>query len=197
LPKLLNAAFNFTNDSETAEELRLLLAPGSSLGGARPKASLRDRNNHLTIAKFPSKTDEYSVVLWEALALKLASKAGIRVPLWKVEKIGEKNVLILRRFDRNDIGRIPYLSAMSMLNTKDNSLYSYLEIADAIRLHGAQVTLDLKELWRRIVFSIMISNTDDHLRNHGFLYYACALYTRLRLIISENLLNIFTNLFIN
>lgn len=170
LPKLLNAAFSFTNDSETEEELRLLLAPGSSLGGARPKASIRDRDGHLAIAKFPSKTDEYSVVLWEALALKLASKANITVPPWRIEKINDKNVLILRRFDRNKMDRIPYLSAMSMLNARDNTLHSYLEIADAIRQQGAQVKLDLKELWRRIVFSIMISNTDDHLRNHGFLY---------------------------
>ena len=170
LPRLLAAAEHFEGDRETEEDLRLLLAPGSSLGGARPKASVRDKNGELVIAKFPHKTDETNVVLWEAVALRLAAKAGIQVPHWRVEKISRKPVLLLERFDRTKKRRIPFLSAMSMLGAKDNERHSYLEIVDAIRQHGTGIDADLEELWRRIVFYILISNTDDHLRNLGFLY---------------------------
>jgi serine/threonine-protein kinase HipA len=170
LPRLLVAAEHFEGDAETEEDIRLLLAPGSSLGGARPKASVRSRNGDLLIAKFPHKTDETNVVVWEALALGLARKAGIKVPFWKVEKISRKSVLVLERFDRLNKRRIPFLSAMSMLGAKDDETHSYLEVVDAIRQHGAGIEADLEELWRRIVFYILISNTDDHLRNLGFLY---------------------------
>jgi serine/threonine-protein kinase HipA len=100
--------------------LRLLLAPGSSLGGARPKASVRDRDGHLAIAKFPNKGDEVNTVLWEAVALTLAAKAGIPVPAWRLETVADKPVLLLRRFDREEGTRVPFLSAMSMLDAKDN-----------------------------------------------------------------------------
>lgn len=170
LPRLLSAAERFDADKETDENLRLLLAPGSSLGGARPKASVREKNGALAIAKFPHKSDETNVVVWEALALRLARKAGIVVSSWKLEKIMRKPVLLLRRFDREGRRRIPFLSAMSMIGAKDHETHSYLEIADALRQHGAGVAADLEELWRRIVFSVLISNTDDHLRNLGFLY---------------------------
>lgn len=170
LPKLLSATENLLEYKESDEDLRLLLAPGSSLGGARPKACVRDKDGQLAIAKFPRKDDEYSTVLWEAVSLKLASKAGIRVPEWRVEQIAAKPTLIMRRFDRHLTKRIPFLSAMSMIGARDNEEHSYLEIADAIRQHGAQPNSDIIELWKRIVFSILISNTDDHLRNHGFLY---------------------------
>jgi serine/threonine-protein kinase HipA len=170
LPRLLAAAEHFEGDSETDEDIRLLLAPGSSLGGARPKASVRNKNGDLLIAKFPHKTDETNVVLWEALALRLAWKAGIKVPSWNVQKISRKSVLVLERFDRVNKQRIPFLSAMSILGAKDNETHSYLEVVDAIRQHGAGIDEDLEELWRRIVFYILISNTDDHLRNLGFLY---------------------------
>src|SRR5256885_2328981 len=170
LPRLLVAAEHFEGDAETEEDIRLLLAPGSSLGGARPKASVRSKNGDLLIAKFPHKTDETNVVLWEALALRLSRKAGIKVPFWSVETISRKSVLILERFDRLNKRRIPFLSAMSMLGAKDNETHSYLEIVDALRQHGATPKADMEALWRRIVFSILISNTDDHLRNHGFLY---------------------------
>jgi serine/threonine-protein kinase HipA len=170
LPQLLSAAAHVSEDSETAEDLRLLLAPGSSLGGARPKASVRDFNGHLTIAKFPHKDDEINTVLWEAVALTLAARAGIQVPLWRIEVIAGKSVLLVRRFDRANGIRLPFLSAMSMLEAKDNEQRSYLEIVDALRRHGAAPKEDIRELWRRIVFNVLISNTDDHLRNHGFLY---------------------------
>jgi serine/threonine-protein kinase HipA len=170
LPKLLSAADHVSTDSDSDEDLRLLLAPGSSLGGARPKASIRDRDGQLAIAKFPHKDDEFDTVRWEAVALALAEKAGLTVPSWRLETILNKPVLILRRFDREDGLRIPFLSAMSMLNANDNESHSYLEIVDALRQYGASPKADMHQLWRRIIFNILISNTDDHLRNHGFLY---------------------------
>lgn len=170
LPKLLSATERFIADNESSEDLRLLLAPGSSLGGARPKASVRDKNGSLAIAKFPKKDDEFNVVVWEAVTLTLAKKAKIRVPLFRLEIICEKSVLIISRFDRKDGERIPFLSSMSMLHARDNEQHSYLEMAYALAQNGASPEEDMKELWRRIVFTIMVSNTDDHLRNHGFIY---------------------------
>jgi serine/threonine-protein kinase HipA len=104
------------------------------------------------------------------VALTLAQKAGIVVPVSRVETVDKKPVLLLRRFDREHTRRIPFLSAMSMLGGKDNEARSYLEIVDALRQHGAAPKNDMEALWRRLVFNILISNTDDHLRNHGFLY---------------------------
>jgi serine/threonine-protein kinase HipA len=168
--KLLRAANHLLQNSDTEEDLRLLLAPGSSLGGARPKASVRDKDGHLAIAKFPRKDDEIDTIAWEAVALTLASKAGIEVPDWRLESVGHKHVLLSRRFDRKGHMRIPFLSAMSVLGAKDNEMHSYLEIADAIRQMSASPKEDLESLWRRIIFNVLISNVDDHLRNHAFLY---------------------------
>jgi serine/threonine-protein kinase HipA len=174
LPRLLSAAEHVLSDSESDDDLRLLLAPGSSLGGARPKASVRDRAGHLAIAKFPSESDEVRTVLWEAVALTLAKKAGIPVPAWKLETVARQPVLVLRRFDRDRETRLPFLSAMSMLNAKDNETRSYMEFVDVLRQHGAAPQEDMHGLWRRIVFNVLISNTDDHLRNHGFLWTGTA-----------------------
>lgn len=170
LPKLLAATDALLADAETAAELKLLLAPGSSLGGARPKASVRERDGRLAIAKFPKKDDEYAAVEWEFVALELARQAGIAVPEFRLETIAGRAVLIVGRFDRKKAIRIPFLSAMSMIGASDNEAHSYLELMDALRQFGAGPGVDGIELWRRIVFSILISNTDDHLRNHGFLY---------------------------
>src|SRR5580700_2376517 len=170
LPQLLSAAEHVMENKDTAEDLRVLFAPGSSLGGARPKASVIEKDGHLAIAKFPRKDDEINTVVWEAVALDLAKKAGIAVPAFRVELIGKKPVILLRRFDREGASRIPFLSAMSMLGSKDNETRSYLEIVDALRQHGAAPKADMEALWRRVVFNILISNGDDHLRNHGFLY---------------------------
>jgi serine/threonine-protein kinase HipA len=170
LPRLLSAAEHVLDDTDSDEDLRLLLAPGSSLGGGRPKTSVRDHNGQLAIAKFPCKTDEHNTVRWEAVALTLAKKAKILVPAWRLEVIGNKPVLLLARFDRKDGMRIPFLSAMSMLDAKDNEQHSYLEFVDILRQYGAASKEDMHALWRRIVFNILISNTDDHLRNHGFIY---------------------------
>lgn len=173
LPKLLSAAQGIADETETAEELKLLLAPGSSLGGARPKASVLDKDEKLLIAKFPHKDDEIDIVKWEATALRLAALAGLTVPKWRIERVAKRNVLLLERFDRGGKRsqlRKPFLSAMSMLNAQDNESHSYLEIADALKMYGAQPKRDLEELYTRMVFNVLISNTDDHLRNHGFLY---------------------------
>lgn len=170
LPRLLSAAERLAEDEDTEEDLLLLLAPGSSLGGARPKASVREADGGLAIAKFPHKNDEFPTNKWEAVALTLAAGAGIPTPDWRLENIAGKDVTILRRFDRDGDKRIPFLSAMSMIGAKDNEEHSYLEIADALRQYGAAPKNDRAALWRRIVFNILISNTDDHLRNHAFLY---------------------------
>ncbi len=170
LPRLLSAAEHVLDDRDSDEDLRLLLAPGSSLGGARPKASVRDRDGHLAIAKFPNKGDEVNAVLWEAVALTLAAKSGIPVPAWRLESVAGRPVLLLRRFDRDYAIRVPFVSAMSMLDARDGEARSYLEFVDILRQHGAAPKEDMHALWRRIVFSILISNTDDHLRNHGFLW---------------------------
>ncbi len=168
--KLLTAANHVLQESDSEEDLRLLLAPGSSLGGARPKASVKDKDDRLAIAKFPRKDDEIDVIRWEALALTLASKAKIQVPEWRLETVGKQKILLSRRFDRIKNRRIPFLSAMSALAAKDNEIHSYLEIADVIRQMSASPKEDLEALWRRIIFNVLISNVDDHLRNHAFLY---------------------------
>ena len=170
LPRLLSAAQRVVNEDETDEDLRLIFAPGSSLGGARPKASVRGTDGSLAIAKFPHKDDQWNDVLWEALALTLAEKAGISVAPWRNEKIAGQDVLIVSRFDRANGVRIPFLSAMSMIGADDGETHSYFEIADALRQQGARPQADLHALWRRIVFTVLISNVDDHMRNHGFLY---------------------------
>jgi serine/threonine-protein kinase HipA len=175
LPRLLNAAEELERDEPTSEDLRLLLHGGSSLGGARPKAHVIDTQGRLAIAKFPSpKADEWDVIRWEAVALTLARHAGITVPEHELHVIENRPVLALRRFDRDTNGRIGYLSAMTMLQAKDGEDASYLEIAEVIEERSPEAGVDLGELWRRIVFTVLISNTDDHLRNHGFLRQSTA-----------------------
>lgn len=170
LPALLQASANVEADSDSSEDLQLLLAPGSSLGGARPKASVRGNQGELLIAKFPSQTDDHDMVRWEALALTLANRAGIPVPRYRLEAVADRHVILLERFDRRQSGRIPTLSAMSLLGADDGETGSYVEIGDSLRQHGAAVSVDLPQLWRRMVFNILVSNLDDHLRNHALLY---------------------------
>lgn len=171
LPELVAASNRIIDDVETREDLELLLAPGSSLGGARPKASVQPPDNSLRIAKFPARGDEWDKVRWEAVALQLAEDAGIETPDWNLHTVEDVSALVLERFDREGTERIPYLSAMGMLDTVDHDDQgSYALIADSLRRHGATPGDDLPALWRRLVFNILISNTDDHLRNHGFLY---------------------------
>ena len=171
LGRLLGASNRILARAELEEDLRQLVGPGSSLGGARPKASVLDNDGTLLIAKFPSRLDEWDVELWEFISFRLAARAGLTVPEVRLEKIGGNNVLLLKRFDRRGTGvRVPFLSAMSMLGAVDGEHGSYLELADVLLEYGANPAQDLMELWRRMVFNIMISNVDDHLRNHGFLH---------------------------
>jgi len=175
--ELQNAAYLFENDSENEEVnkwLAVLMAPGSSLGGARPKANILDNDKSLWIAKFPSKTDVIDKAAWEYLAYELAINAGIEMAPSRIEKIaGNHNTFFTKRFDRENGERIHFASAMTMTgnneeNIRDNHA-SYLDIAEFISNHGVNIEANLQQLWRRIVFNIAISNTDDHLRNHGFI----------------------------
>jgi serine/threonine-protein kinase HipA len=170
LPGLLSAAERLDRDEASEEELAMLLRGGSSLGGARPKAHVLDSSGKVAIAKFPSPgADDWDVTRWEAVALTLAGNAGINVPRNELLEIDGRSVLAVDRFDRIGDRRIGYVSALTMLERSNGDQGSYLEIADAIVRQSAQATEDLRELWRRIAFSILISNFDDHLRNHGFL----------------------------
>lgn len=170
LPELLSAAERLESDEASERELRALLRAGSSLGGARPKAHVRGGDGSLAIAKFPSPAnDDWDVMRWEAVALRLAGDAGIAVPEWRLHLIDGKAVLIVDRFDRAGDIRVGYASAMTMLEARGREQGSYLEIAEVIERTSSHAGADLEQLWRRIVFSILISNTDDHLRNHGFL----------------------------
>ena len=162
-------------DSETVRKwLRVLLAPGSSLGGARPKSSVTDKDGKLWIAKFPSRQDTIDKGAWEYVVWELAKSAGIRVPEARVEQItGKYHTFFSKRFDREGNERIHFASAMTMTGHFESGIRdqtpSYLELAEFIQYSGASPDEDLQELWRRIVFNIAISNTDDHLRNHGFI----------------------------
>lgn len=173
LERLMAAADRVCGKDEHLEDLQLLLAPGSSLGGAWPKACVRDAEGHLHIAKFSrsGRGDMYDVVSWEAVALELARRAGLYVSDSKLLTVGKRRVLLVRRFDRAGTYRMPYISAMTLLGAADNENHSYTELAEAVRQWGAEPVQSLRELWRRVAFSIMISNVDDHLRNHGFLRY--------------------------
>ncbi len=170
LRRLVRASESVLERTERDRDIRELVSPGSSLGGARPKASVVDAKGELLIAKFPSPHDDWDVELWEYLSFLLAKRAGIAVPEVRLERIGDKHVLLLKRFDRDGAVRIPFLSAMSMLGYADGDHGSYLELIEILAEQGARATEDRLELWRRLVFNILISNVDDHLRNHGFLY---------------------------
>lgn len=170
LGRLLQITERILRDEETDEDLQLIFAPGSSLGGARPKASVIDQHGHLSIAKFPKETDDYSMETWEEIALRLAGRAGIATPHHELIEVAGKAVLLSRRFDRADGVRIPFLSAMAMMGARDGERGSYPEIVDVLVQHGAQGKTDARALYRRVVFNVLISNVDDHLRNHGFLW---------------------------
>ena len=170
LPKLLSATTRILNDKESDDDLRLVLAPGASLGGARPKAAVIDNNGHLTIAKFPSPTDDWPVPRWEMVAMTLARAASIDVPDFALLKVQNRPVFIMQRFDRdNDGKRIPFVSALTALAASDGESRSYLELLDLLRTDGVTPEQDAAQLWRRMAFNVLISNTDDHLRNHGYL----------------------------
>lgn len=170
LGRLLGVTERILRNEETDEDLQLIFAPGSSLGGARPKASVIDGQGRLAIAKFPKETDDYSIELWEEIALRLARNAGIDTPDHELAQVAGKQILLSRRFDRQGEGRIPFLSAMSMVGLADGEQGSYLELVDALTEHGASARADARELFRRVALNVLISNVDDHMRNHGFLW---------------------------
>lgn len=166
---------NAVDDPDYIKWLSILLAPGSSLGGARPKASIVDQDNNLWIAKFPSRYDQDDIGGWEIVTYKLAIAAGLQMAESQANKYsGQQNTFLTKRFDRTKHGgRIHFASAMTLLDYTDGQDHedgaSYLELVEFILSKGANVRSDLEELWRRIVFNICVSNTDDHLRNHGFI----------------------------
>lgn len=169
------------DDPDYGRWLRMLIAPGGSLGGTRPKASVRDEHERLWIAKFPSRSDEEDIGAWEAVVHELAGRAGIAVAEVQLRRFGSSrsgghghHTFLSRRFDRTDEGgRLHFASAMTLTGRIDGQGaedgVSYMELADLLMRLGSRTSADLEQLWRRIVFSICVSNTDDHLRNHGFM----------------------------
>jgi serine/threonine-protein kinase HipA len=174
LQKAVKAIESDEGDENIRDWILMLLAPGTSLGGARPKANFSDRSNDLWIAKFPSRNDTTDKAAWEFLAYRMAVKAGITMASSQISKIsGNYSTFLTKRFDRIRKERIHFASAMTMTgniesNLRDNKA-SYLEIAEFIKFSSASNREDLHQLWKRIIFNISVSNTDDHLRNHGFI----------------------------
>jgi serine/threonine-protein kinase HipA len=162
------------DDENRLKWLNMLINPGSSLGGARPKASVVDTKGELWIAKFPSLKDSIDVGAWEMVVRELGHEVGVNFPICQTGKFhSSQHTFLTKRFDREGSDRIHFASAMTLLGYTDGKGYkdgvSYLELAEFIMKNGASVKEDLEELWRRIVFYICVSNADDHLRNHGFL----------------------------
>lgn len=171
LPGLLGAADRVAADTADFADLSLLVRAGSSLGGARPKAHVLAPTGALAIAKFPSpSSDKWNVMAWEKSALDIARSAGVHVPDSQLVNVAGRDVLVVDRFDRVHDRRIGYASALTMLEADDGDVRSYLDIAAVIEARSGAATEELAQLWRRIALSILISNTDDHLRNHGFLH---------------------------
>ena len=171
LDRIFQASRALERGQETTEDLRYLQGKGTSLGGMRPKCTMVDEDGWLAIGKFPSVGDTRSVTRGEVLALKLASRAGIDAAPARIVQLDDASVAVIRRFDRDGAdGRIPYQSAASLLQASREEDRSYTEIADAIRAYGHAPTQDVQQLWRRLVFNLLITNVDDHLQNHGFLH---------------------------
>jgi serine/threonine-protein kinase HipA len=178
LYELEHAAFQVEDardldDPDFLKWLNMLISPGSSLGGARPKSCVVDNKDHLWIAKFPSRHDDHDIGAWEYVTYLLAHDAGINMPECRLERFsGQYHTFLTRRFDRTPQSRLHFTSAMMQLGYYGGEYdASYLELAQFLTDHGSNTKADLAELWRRIVFNIAVSNTDDHLRNHGFIYH--------------------------
>ena len=169
LSALLRATDAIHSQTETAQDLRFLLGAGSPLGGARPKSAVSLADERLAMAKFPKPDDTRDIAAGEILALTLAAQAGIQVAEHRLVPIGGHSVAVITRFDRAGKDRIPFISAVTLLGLPHGDPGAYTLLADGIRQFGHDVPGDLLELWRRLVFSLLASNYDDHLRNHGFL----------------------------
>lgn len=166
--------FEISDDKNTEKWLQQLIKPGSSLGGARPKATVQDVDGALWIAKFPSKLDEYDTGAWEKVTSDLARLCGLNVPETSINKFSKfGSTFLTKRFDRKGDKRIHFTSALTMLGKEDGASSqdgsSYLDIINFIKSYGANPKEDIQELWKRIIFNMAVSNTDDHLRNHGFI----------------------------
>lgn len=170
LETLLDATKTVTDDTrDDTDAVKTLLDAGSgSLGGARPKASVA-AGDRLHIAKFPHRDDQWNVMGWEAVALDLAGACGLTTPPHDAVAIGTDTVLLVERFDRSGTTRVPFLSSRSLIGGRDGTAADYLELVEGLCDHGSAVAADLVELWRRIAFSIVVNNTDDHMRNHALL----------------------------
>ena len=164
---------NDIDDPDYLKWLNMLISPGSSLGGARPKSCVIDSDDNLWIAKFPSVQDDYDIAAWEFVVYQLARDAGINMPECRLDKFNSQHhTFLTKRFDRTAESRLHFTSAMMQLGYDDGDEgASYLELAEFLTNHGSNTKSDLAELWRRIIFNIAVSNTDDHLRNHGFIYH--------------------------
>ncbi|MFA6817256.1 MAG: HipA domain-containing protein, partial [Lentisphaeria bacterium] len=177
LRELENACRHLEKDAsmiETKKWLSMLIAPGSSLGGARPKANVCDNQNNLWIAKFPNHNDSNNTSAWEYITMQMAKDIGLNTPEIRLEKFSKYgSTFLVKRFDRQKERRIHFASAMTLLNQTDGANatnnISYLDLAEFIVEHCTNITENLQELWTRMTFSIAVSNTDDHLQNHGFL----------------------------
>jgi serine/threonine-protein kinase HipA len=169
LSTLMNATDAVHGESETASDLRYLLGQGSPLGGARPKSAIVLPDGRLAIAKFPKPDDTRDIAAGEILALKLGQRAGIQVAESQLVEVKGRGVSVITRFDRDGANRIPFLSANSLLALTPDQPGAYTLLADGIRQFGHNTNVDLRELYRRLIFSLLASNYDDHLRNHGFL----------------------------
>ncbi len=172
LAQLLSATKSVEMSVETAADLEYLRGRGTSLGGMRPKCTVVEEDGALAIGKFPSVTDERSIPMGEVLALRLADLAGIDAAKARLATSGQSPVAVIRRFDRVEGKRLMYISAASLLGIDPHAAveHAYTDIVDGLRQHGAAAQSDIHELWRRIAYSILITNVDDHLRNHGFLH---------------------------
>lgn len=170
LPQLLRASKAIEENQETLKDLEYLRGVGTSLGGLRPKCSIIDTDGSLSIGKFPSVGDTRSIVHGEVLALHLAKRCGIDAASSKVIDAEGTPVAVIRRFDREGPKRLMYLSANSLLQAKSNQQYTYEDIASLIRTISPRTKYDLGQLWKRMIFNVLINNVDDHLKNHGFLH---------------------------
>jgi serine/threonine-protein kinase HipA len=172
LAQLVASSRALEMDEETMADLDFLRGRGTSLGGLRPKCSILTPDGHLAIGKFPSVGDQRAVTKGEVLALRIAKDAGVRAADALLVESEGIPITIVRRFDRSGVRRIPYISAATLLGVspRDPEPHTYTEIVDALRVHGDDLTHELEELWRRIALSVLITNLDDHLLNHGFLH---------------------------
>ncbi|CAN5596512.1 HipA domain-containing protein [soil metagenome] len=170
LPHLLASADQVASNDDFAAVKALLDAGTGSLGGARPKASVQDGGGELMIAKFPHQEDEWDVMAWEKTALDLAETSGIPTPKRRLISIDGRSTLLLQRFDRvTNGGRVGYVSAMTLMGARDGEPRDYFDLAEALPEYGGRVRADLADLFARVAFNVAFHNTDDHLRNHGFL----------------------------